>query len=275
MANQVSALIITGYGINCEVECEYAARKAGADKTRIIHFSELLTGEASLTDHNFIIFPGGFIDGDDLGAAQAAAQRWQYARDAKGAPLLNQLKKFIEDGGIAIGICNGFQLMAKLGLLPALDGRYFERQSSLVNNASARYEDRWVHLKVNQESPCVFTRGLDKLYLPVRHGEGYFVPQDAATMERLNREHLVVARYAHPETGEPTMEYPYNPNGSPQGVAAVCDPSGRLMGLMPHPEAFNDPTNHPGWTRGETATLGLTLFENGVRYLRESNRSAA
>lgn len=269
MANQVSALIITGYGINCEVECEHAARQGGADKTRIIHFSELLTGQARLTDYNFIIFPGGFGDGDDLGAAQAAAQRWQYAKDEAGRPLLDQLKTFIANGGIAIGICNGFQLMIKLGLLPALDNAYFERQSSLTNNASARYEDRWVHLKINQASPCVFTRGLDRLYLPVRHGEGHFVPKNAATLERLSRENLIVAQYVHPESGEPTQEYPHNPNGSPLGIASICDPSGHLMGLMPHPEAFNHPTNHPGWTRGESSTLGLALFENGVRYLRD------
>ncbi|MDR2825838.1 MAG: phosphoribosylformylglycinamidine synthase subunit PurQ, partial [Deltaproteobacteria bacterium] len=145
--SKVSALIITGYGTNCEVECEYAARLGGADYTRIIHFSDLQSGEASLADYNFLIFPGGFLDGDDLGAAQAAALRWQHAKNNTGTPLLEQLRLYLDSGGIALGICNGFQLMVKLGLLPALDGVWFERTSSLMHNASARYEDRWCWLK--------------------------------------------------------------------------------------------------------------------------------
>ncbi|MDL2306677.1 phosphoribosylformylglycinamidine synthase subunit PurQ [Desulfovibrio sp. OttesenSCG-928-C06] len=271
MSRQVSALIITGYGTNCEVECEYAARVGGADKTRIIHFSELQSGEVRLADYNFLIFPGGFLDGDDLGAAQAAAQRWQYAKDDKNQPLLDQLRAFLDQGGIAIGICNGFQLMVKLGLLPALDGGYFQRQSSLTHNASARYEDRWCWLKVNADSPCVFTRGLDYLYLPVRHGEGRFVPQDDATLERITKENLISLQYAHPDNREVTMEYPYNPNGSPLGIAGICDPSGRIFGLMPHPEAFNHKTNHPerpDLAGKEAITLGTVLFENGVKYLK-------
>ncbi len=268
MSSKVSALIITGYGTNCEVECEHAARLGGADNTRIIHFSALQTGEVRLEDYNFLIFPGGFLDGDDLGAAQAAAQRWQYGKDTAGRPLMDQLKAFMSKGGIAIGICNGFQLMAKLGLLPALGGKYFERQCSLARNASARYEDRWCWLKVNPQSPCVFTKGLDKLYFPVRHGEGRFIAKDEATLAALQQKNLVAMQYADPQTYEPTMEYPYNPNGATLGIAGICDETGRIFGLMPHPEALNHPTNHPGWSNGETAPLGITLFENGVRYLR-------
>lgn len=266
----VSALIITGYGTNCEVECAHAARQAGADKAKIIHFSALQTGETRLDDYNFLIFPGGFMDGDDLGSAQAAAQRWQYAKNSAGEPLLAQLRTFMEKGGIAIGICNGFQLMVKLGLLPALGGKYFERQCSLAHNASARYEDRWCHLKVNQNSPCVFTKGLGNMYIPVRHGEGRFVSRDEDTLDELERQNQVVVQYADPESGEPTQEYPYNPNGASRSIAGICDPSGRIFGLMPHPEAFNHPTNHPGWSRGETATLGVVMFENGVNYLKNN-----
>lgn len=268
MLNKVSALITTGYGTNCEVECEYAVRRAGADESSIVHFSSLQNGEVKLDDYNFLILPGGFLDGDDLGAAQAAALRWQHAKDVNGRPLLSQLKAFIEKGGIIIGICNGFQLLVKLGLLPALDGAYFVRQSSLAHNDSARYEDRWCGLKVNQSSPCVFTKGLDYLYFPVRHGEGKFIPKTPAVLDRMRSENLIVLQYAHPESREITQEYPYNPNGSPYGIAGICDPSGRIFGLMPHPEALNHPTNHPGWTRGEEGTLGIALFENGVRYLR-------
>ena len=266
----VSVLIIAGYGTNCELECAYAARVGGADEVRVEHFSALRSGELSLDGFNFLVFPGGFLDGDDLGAAQAAAQRWQYARAAGGRPLLEQLRSFMTRGGIALGICNGFQLMTKLGLLPALGGKYFERQCSLAHNVSARFEDRWCRLAVNSSSPCVFTQGLDSLYLPVRHGEGRFVAKDAGLMSALLESGQVVLRYADPVSGEPTEDYPHNPNGAPFGIAGVCDPSGRLFGLMPHPEALNHPTNHPGWSRGESSTLGNVLFANGARHLRRA-----
>ncbi len=269
MPPTVRTLVITGYGTNCEVECSHAAKLAGADAVDICHFADIVEGRTVIGDYNFLIFPGGFLDGDDLGAAQAAAQRWKYAVPRKGEPLVTQLMAFIQNGGLILGICNGFQLLVKLGLLPALDGKYLERQVSLAHNASARYEDRWCRLAVNPDSPCVFTRGLSSLYMPVRHGEGNLVPQDDATLARLQKENLIAVQYASPETGLPTQEYPYNPNGSPLGIAGLCDPSGRIFGLMPHPEAYNHPTNHPGWTRGEKAPLGTLLFENAVRYLRE------
>ena len=215
-----------------------------------------------------LVFPGGFLDGDDLGAAQAAAQRWLHLADKAGVPLLDHLSRFLDDGKLMLGICNGFQLMVKLGLLPALDGKRFERQVSLTHNASARYEDRWVRLAVNPLSPCVFTRGLNHLMMPVRHGEGRLVVPDDATLDRLEAGNLVTLSYADPQSGRPTMEYPANPNGSPRAVAGLTDPSGHVLGLMPHPEAFNHATNAPRWSRGEYELPGTALFENAVRYLR-------
>ncbi len=265
-----NTLVITGYGTNCEVECAHAAKLAGADSVTITHFADLVEGRILLGDYNFIIFPGGFLDGDDLGAAQAAAQRWKYAVPKSGAPFVEQLLAHIHKGGLILGICNGFQLLVKLGLLPALDGNYLTRQVSLAHNASARYEDRWCHLAINTASPCIFTQGLSSIYIPVRHGEGNLVPNDAATLSRLQHEQLIVMQYAHPETGAPTEEYPYNPNGSPLGIAGLCDPSGRIFGLMPHPEGYTHKTNHPGWTRGENSPLGLALFENAVHYLHKN-----
>jgi phosphoribosylformylglycinamidine synthase len=259
-------LVITGYGVNCEKECAYAARKAGAAVADIVCFSDLAAGRRRIADYNFIVFPGGFLDGDDLGAAQAAAQRWKYAAPAHGAPFTEQLLSLVDRGGLILGICNGFQLLVKLGLLPALDNKYLERQVSLTHNASARFEDRWCRLRVNRESPCVFTRGLDFLYMPVRHGEGRLVPADEALLHRLHAENLGVLYYAD-ERGLPTQEYPDNPNGSPLGMAGLCDPTGRIFGLMPHPEAYNHPANHPGWTRGESAPSGLTIFAGAVRRL--------
>jgi phosphoribosylformylglycinamidine synthase len=264
-----ATLVITGYGTNCEVECAYAARLAGADSVTVVHFSRIVKGLIILEGYDFIIFPGGFLDGDDLGAAQAAAQRWKYTVSKTGIPLIQQLAAFIRKGGVILGICNGFQLLVKLGLLPALDGAYFERQVSLSHNASARYEDRWCHLIVNHNSPCIFTKGISSLYIPVRHGEGNLIPKNQCTLERLEKENLIVLQYMHPKSKCPTLEYPYNPNGSPLGIAGLCDPSGRIFGLMPHPEAYNHPTNHPGWTRGEYSMLGTAIFENAVNFLNK------
>ncbi|MCM0754277.1 phosphoribosylformylglycinamidine synthase subunit PurQ [Desulfovibrio aminophilus] len=265
---RVNVLVITGYGTNCEQESAYAVKQAGADAATIVFFSDIAAGRVNIADFNYLIFPGGFLDGDDLGAAHAAAVRWRHAVTAKGEPLLHQLRAFLDQGGVVLGICNGFQLLVKLGLLPASTGEYFVKEVSLSNNDSARFEDRWVWLKANPASPCVFTKGVDKLYLPVRHGEGKIIPQSQELLDDIVKKNLVALQYCDPESGLPTQEYPYNPNGSPLAIAGLTDPTGRILGLMPHPEAFNHPTNHPGWTRGEEIRLGLALLEGGVRHLK-------
>ena len=242
---KVNVLVLTGYGTNSHAESAHAALLAGADRADIVHFSDIVEGETRLEDYHMLVFPGGFLDGDDLGAAQAAAQRWLHLADKAGVPLLEHLSRFLDDGKLMLGICNGFQLLVKLGLLPALDGKRFERQVSLTHNASARYEDRWVRLAVNPQSPCVFTKGHNHLMMPVRHGEGRLVAPD-----------------------DTTLEYPANPNGSPRAIAGLTDPTGHVLGLMPHPEAFNHATNAPRWSRGEYELPGTALFENAVRYLR-------
>lgn len=259
--------VITGYGTNSHLETAHAARLAGAERVDLVHFSEILARRRKLEDYNFLVFPGGFLDGDDLGAGQAAAVRWRFLRDAEGVDLLGRLRRFLDDGGLILGICNGFQLLVKLGLLPALDGLYFERRASLDHNDSGKYEDRWVRLKVNPASPCVFTTRLTRLYLPVRHGEGKFAASPE-TLARVEAENLIALQYADDE-GEPTMAYPANPNGSPLAIAGLTDPSGQILGLMPHPEAFHHATNHPGWTRGETDPPGTLLFVNAVRHLNK------
>lgn len=265
---RVKALVVTGYGTNCERESAYAVRQAGAEEVSIVHFADLTSGRVRLPAFNYLICPGGFLDGDDLGSAQAAALRWRYAATLAGEPLVEQLQEFFQAGGLILGICNGFQLLAKLGLLPALGGAYFQRQASLAVNDSARFEDRWVRLKANPASPCVFTKGLDTLDLPVRHGEGKVVFQDEATRRQVLDGNLVALNYVNPETLAATEEYPFNPNGSPLGIAGLTDPTGRILGLMPHPEAFNHPTNHPDYSRGARPTLGLAVLEGGVRFLQ-------
>ena len=268
--NKVKTLIITGYGTNCDQETAYAAIQAGADQVTVCFFSDLLNEKVSLTDYNFLIFPGGFLDGDDLGAAQAAAIRWRYATTLSGQSLKELLEQFIAQNKLILGICNGFQLLAKLGLLPALGKNYFQRQISLSYNDSARFEDRWVHLKVNPLCPCIFTKGLDKLYLPVRHGEGKVIPLNDQVLNDLVQQNLIALQYVDPLSYEPTQNYPANPNGSPLGIAGITDPSGRVLGLMPHPEAYNHPTNHPFWTRQtKLPPLGIALFRNAVDYLKQ------
>ncbi|MFO7726743.1 MAG: phosphoribosylformylglycinamidine synthase subunit PurQ [Desulfonatronovibrio sp.] len=267
---KVNTLVVTGYGTNCERETAHAARLAGADNVDICFFSDLTSGKTRLDEYNFLIFPGGFLDGDDLGAAQAAALRWRYSRNEDNTRLIDQLEDFYKSGKIILGICNGFQLLVKLGLLPGAGNKPFERQVSLTHNDSARFEDRWVHLKPNPDSPCVFTRGLDNIYLPVRHGEGKLVVINDELLNRLEQEHLIALQYIDPRTKEPTQEYPLNPNGSPLAIAGLTDPTGRIFGLMPHPEAFNHETNHPAWTRGAGSIPGIELIAGGIRHLRES-----
>ncbi|HKK33453.1 MAG TPA: phosphoribosylformylglycinamidine synthase subunit PurQ [Desulfomicrobiaceae bacterium] len=266
---KVQTLVITGHGTNCERETAYAAKQAGSDNTTVAYFSDLVSEKISLRDYNFLVFPGGFLDGDELGAAQAAALRWKHTTIGSGTTLEQELTGFFQNGGIILGICNGFQLLVKLGLLPGIDGNYFERQVSLSHNDSARFEDRWVHLTCNPDSPCVFTRGLDRLYLPVRHGEGKIVTRDSDTLRALDQKNHIALQYTDGPLGDVTEAYPANPNGSPLGIAGLTDPSGRIFGLMPHPEAYNHPTNHPAWTRGETSTLGTALFKGGVEYLKQ------
>ena len=273
MSKKVKAIVITGYGTNCEMEMAHACKLGGADQVDIVHMSELIHGEYRLDDYHLLNLPGGFLDGDDLGAGQAGAHRVKYAEVVgTGDKLQNQLLQFIAAGKLIIGVCNGFQLMVKMGLLPGFNGQYDHRQVSLTYNDSSRFEDRWVNLVVDPDSPCVFTKGLTSLYYPVRHGEGKFVTQDDAALNRIQQEHLVALRYAHPDSGKATMDYPFNPNGSPDAIAGICDPTGRLFGLMPHPEAFLHRTNHPRWTREDLQEegQGVVLFRNGIDFIREN-----
>lgn len=258
-------LIVTGYGVNSDQETARAATLAGADRVDLVHFSAIVAGRVRIPDYGLAIFPGGFLDGDDLGAAHAAAMRWRYLRDAAGRPLLDSLGELLDKGGLLLGICNGFQLLVKLGALPGFAGLRFQRIVSLGHNDSGKFEDRWVYLAVNKDCNCVFTNGLPRLYMPVRHGEGKLVT-DQASLDRIRSENLIALQYATP-AGVPTQEYPWNPNGSPLAIAGLTDPTGHILGLMPHPEAFHHVTNHPGWTRGEVDPPGTLLFVNAVRYL--------
>jgi phosphoribosylformylglycinamidine synthase len=249
----------------------HACRLGGAEVVDIVHINELINGERCLDDYQFLNLPGGFLDGDDLGAARAGATRLRYTRvKTTGDRLYDQILRFIKEGKLIFGVCNGFQLMVKSGMLPGFDGDYESQRVTITYNDSGRFEDRWVYLRINHDSRCVFTRGLEGAYLPVRHGEGKFIPGDDGTLEQLKARGLVVAQYSDGDFRGPTMEYPLNPNGSVAAIAGICDETGRLMGLMPHPEAYTHFTNHPRWTREELPEegAGVAFFRNAVEYIR-------
>jgi len=250
------ALILNGYGINCERETTFAFQQASA-RTRNVHFN-LLAGEPNLLDNaQIFVIPGGFSFADDIASGKVLANKLKFR-------LQDALLRFLERDGLVLGICNGFQVLVKLGMLPGLSA--FQQQVSLTENASSIFEDRWVHLTVTPGHPCVFLQGLDTLYLPVRHMEGNLVVPETV-LEAVKAQHLDCLHYQQP--GCDRAAYPYNPNGSTDDIAGMCDPTGRVLGLMPHPEAFNHVTNHPRFTGlkdTSSLVLGTALMRNAVAY---------
>jgi len=271
MIQNVKAIVITGNGTNCELEVASACRLAGAE-CDVVHIAELLAGRISLDRYHLLNLAGGFLDGDDLGSAKAGANRLKHAAiRGSNEHLVDQLNRFIATGKLIFGVCNGFQLMVKMGLLPALGKSFGQQSATLTFNDCGRFQDRWVYLKVDEKSPCVYTRGLTGLYLPVRHGEGKFVAESAQLLERIEGAHLGALKYSDPDYAAPTMEFPWNPNGAQNAIAGLCDESGRIFGLMPHPEAYVLRTQHPRWTRdGELPEegMGLWLYKNAVDFIR-------
>lgn len=268
------AIVITGNGTNCEMEAAHACRLGGFDEAIIAHIAEILSGEIRLDDFHFLNLTGGFLDGDDLGSAKAQANRLKHATvTGSGEKLVEQFSRFIKAGKLILGVCNGFQLMVKMGMLPGFDGEYLAQSVTLTHNDCGRFQDRWVYLKTDPASPSVFTTGIEKgIYLPMRHGEGKFLCDTDATLARIEREHLAVFKYSGPDYAAPTMEFPENPNGAVNAIAGICDPTGRLMGLMPHPEAYVHYTQHPRWTREQLPEEGdgLILYKNAAEYVRRN-----
>lgn len=269
----IRALILTGFGLNCDHETAHTLELAGARPVRV-HINSLIKKDVSLDAFHILVFGGGFSWGDDHGAGVVQAVRMKTA-------IGEDMIRFVESGRLVIGICNGFQTLVNLGLLPGVGGDYRKRSVALMANDCGNFQDRWVHLAVDPDAPCVFTRGLDRLEFPIRHGEGKFFT-DAATLRRLGDNHQAVLRYATPEGDPANGVFPHNPNGSLEDIAGICDPSGRVFGLMPHPEAYNHFTNHPDWAlRLDRAkrtgtppdpgpTPGVRLFQNAVAYLRSA-----
>ena len=273
------ALILTGFGINCEEEFAAAYRLAGAEAT-IVHLNQVLHGQVSIHDFDVLNFPGGFSFGDDLGSGVVLANKLRYRQNGPdGRTLLDDIRQFIADGKFVFGICNGFQVLVKLGLLPNLSGNVTP-EVTLTHNASGRYEDRWVTLRVNPKTNTPFLKGIDTLEVPVRHGEGRLVIPDEATQAAIEVAGLNCLTYADFDGGA-TDVYPFNPNGAALNCAGLSDTTGQVFGLMPHPEAFLSAYNHPDWARRRRAGQtdeegqGLRIFKNIVEHITQLHAAAA
>ncbi|MEN8753074.1 MAG: phosphoribosylformylglycinamidine synthase subunit PurQ [Desulfobacterales bacterium] len=267
----VKALVLTGYGLNCDNETAHAFELAGAAPVKV-HINSLIDGSATISDYRILAFVGGFSWGDDHGAGVVQAVRLKTS-------IGDQIREFIEKGRLILGICNGFQALVNLGLLPGLGHDYRSRLVALTYNDCGNFRDDWVTLSVNADSPCIFTRGIERIDLPVRHGEGKF-HAETPVIERLTAGKQVVMRYAAPDGQPAGRQFPYNPNGSVDDIAGICDPTGRVFGLMPHPEAYNHFTNHPLWSRRKESsrrkkekvepepTPGIKIFRNAVEFVK-------
>lgn len=258
-------LILTGAGSNCEKETEYACRKSGGIDINVINILQFIHQKTDLEQYNFIIFVGGFADGDYLGSARVNVNRLKFTN----IKLQQSLLKFINDGKLILGICNGFQLLVKAGILPDDNLAFNDQIVSLTHNKKMQFENRWVHLTINPKTKCIFTKGIDKIYLPIRHGEGQIIANDIGKQFIL--ENQSAPMWYSDEFGNIIEEYPICPNGSWRNIAALSNNKGTILGLMPHPEAFNHYTNHPKWTRikfDNDAGDGLKIFKNAYSYLK-------
>lgn len=285
------ALILRAPGTNCDLEGAFAFEQAGARAERL-HINRLLEHPAQLAEYQILCLPGGFSYGDDLGAGRILGNQIRHH-------LFDWLHEFKAAGKLVLGICNGFQILTKSGILleaetvapaprdgDARDGNESPSPSAtdspprsvgatntaatatLAGNASGKFEDRWVRLRV-ASSKCVFFAGIDTMYLPVAHAEGRFVARDAKVLAALEANGQLALKYAPLQgAGDGALAYPDNPNGAMADVAGVCDTTGRVCGLMPHPERHIDPTQHPRWTRRPLAAEGdgLKVFRNAVAY---------
>jgi phosphoribosylformylglycinamidine synthase I len=254
---KVKTLILRVPGTNCDQETAYAFQQAGA-ATSLVHVNQLIRHEEHLSSYQILVVPGGFTYGDDISAGKVLANELRLK-------LGEDIRSFVDQGGLVLGICNGLQVLVKAGILPGTTSGK-EPKITLAANDSGRFECRWVYLSVNEESPCLFTQGISRLYLPVANGEGKVVADDK-TLARLN----IVLSYTD-EDGKASPGYPYNPSGSVADIAGICDSSGRIFALMPHPERHLRGTQHPRWTREGLKEHGdgFQIFLNAVNWAKKS-----
>lgn len=267
----VRALVLTGFGINCEEELAAAYRLAGAE-AHIYHFNEVLLQQVSIHDYDILNFPGGFSFGDDIASGKVMANKIKYKQLPNGKTLLDEIKTFLQSGKYVLGVCNGFQMLVRLGLLPNI-GATFTQQAALSHNDSAKYEDRWVYCKVTPNSHTPFLNGISIFAVPVRHGEGKLIFADDEMRKNIIAKNLNCLTYCL-EDGTTATTYPENPNGAELSCAGLTDETGHVFGLMPHPEAFLSLYNHPNWgqLKRQNPNLpdegaGLQIFKNIVTHL--------
>ena len=264
---QPRVLILRAPGSNCDREAAFAFEAAGA-QADLVHLNRLLEKPKLAAEYQVLCLPGGFSYGDDISAGRIFGNQMRHH-------LHDDLAAFKAAGKLILGICNGFQILIKSGVL--LPDRAEQPTATLTLNESGKFEDRWINLQV-AGNKCVFLQGIERMYLPIAHAEGKFVPRDSDTLNRLESNGQLTLRYTHPDITNLKSEisnlkseipYPANPNGAIANVAGICDETGRVLGLMPHPERHIDPTQHPRWTR-EAAERGdgLAVFENAVNYFR-------
>jgi phosphoribosylformylglycinamidine synthase len=255
----VRVLVLRAPGINRDQDAARAVELAGGSPERV-HVNRVAAGEVALRTYGMLIIPGGFSYGDHLGAGKLLAVDLQHR-------LGEQLHAFVADGRPVIGICNGFQVLVKAGLLPGLPDSEAQPTITLTDNSSGRFECRWVRLAAQPDSRCRFTQGIERpIEVPVAHGEGRIAARDASALRRLETEGLIALRYVGADSD--TAAYPANPNGSLGDIAGLCNPQGNVLGLMPHPENAVLPQQHPRWTREPLRAEGdgLILFRNAVQY---------
>ncbi|MBN2040664.1 MAG: phosphoribosylformylglycinamidine synthase I [Spirochaetes bacterium] len=263
------ALILTGYGINCDDETAYAFEKAGA-VSKIIHINDIIDSSGILKQFQIFIFPGGFSYGDDAGSGKALANKIKNN-------LVQEFHEFLERDTLMLGICNGFQVIVNLGIVPAVNNSFGEAEVSLEYNRTFRYECRWVDLAV-ENTNCVFTKGINDFRIPVAHGEGNFYAPETI-LSKLEKNNHIVMRYVKPGGRPANGEFPYNPNGSMNDIAAICNKTGRVMGMMPHPERNIFFTQQDNWTYLKEKAVrsnykiteqgeGFLIFRNAVEYFK-------
>jgi len=251
-------LVLSGFGLNAELELAHALSLPGAD-AQIVHFSDISSGAKKLEDYQGFAIPGGWSYGDDISSGKILANKLKCA-------FKSEFESFVSSGKPVLGICNGFQMLSKLGALPnlALD---FSQEITLANNASGRFEDRWVYLKP-QKSACKYLDCVDFINCPVRHGEGRLVCKDAATLAQMEKKGLVALKYV--DEGLREADYPWNPNGATKNIAAICNTEGNVLGMMPHPECSIYRTQFPRFTAGVSHEgASRKLFQNIVEAARE------
>jgi len=248
-------------GINTDLETQYALELAGTKADRV-HVNRVIENKSLLDQYQILIFPGGFSYGDDVAAGRIMANQVVHH-------LAEPVRKFINDGKLVLGICNGFQVLVKAGILPGGHGSFRQEDITITCNDSGRYEDRWVYL-APQTDRCVFMDPQERLCVPVAHGEGKIVPRSDEVLQRLKSEGCIAFKYVD-ENGE-EGPYPINPNGSVESIAGLTDSTGRVLGLMPHPERYVRRTQHPHWSRlsKDLDPDGIKLFRNAVRYIRDN-----